>query len=86
MEKMHTFSSKTILLFCLHRRSLHNVPYLEGMTKYRMYSMYRYASFSMKDSRKYFKCDIHFSKMTCSVTKFLLNITLDYKLVSANQK
>lgn len=84
MEKMYIFLSKIILLFCLYRRLLYNVFYLEGMIKYRMYFMYRYVFFSMKDLRKYFKCDIYFFKMTCSVIKFLLNIILDYKFVLVN--
>ena len=44
------------------------------------------SAFSMRDMKKCFPCDMHFSKMLYSVTKFLLNTTLDSELVLVNQK
>lgn len=45
-----------------------------------------YSALSMWYSKKYFQCDMHSSMMMSSVTKLLLNTTLDSKFVSVNQK
>ena len=86
MKKMHVFSNRTLLFHPCMRPSLHNVPYLKVMAKYRAYSMYRYSAFSIRYSKNYFRCDMHFSKMMSSVTKLWLNTTLESKFASVNQK
>lgn len=77
--------SQVKLLFCPCMGPLYNIPILK-LWQLTERIPCTDSAFSVRDLKKYFPRDMHFSKMLYSVTKFLLNTTLDSELVLVNQK
>lgn len=86
LKKMHIFSSRTVLWCCLtwDQCTVFLILKLRQITEHIPRTG---TQLSAWESKKYFPCDRHCSKMMSSVgTKFLLNTTLDSELISVNQK